>query len=60
MNDEESVLAQGYFQSHAFLKDAVALLGGEALANINAAVGNVPAASSIHISPGYSPANIHH
>lgn len=59
MNEDEQKLAHAYLESHPFLRDAVALLGVEALAGINNAVGAVRPASSMFISPAFDPTKIH-
>jgi hypothetical protein len=56
---QEQEVGAGYFASHPFLSTAVEILGGEAIAGINAAVGSVHQASSNVISPGFDPQRIY-
>ena len=55
LNEQEAEVAKGYFASHPFLSTAVDAVGGEAIANINGAVGQVHQASSNLVSPCYDP-----
>lgn len=59
LSEQEAEVGQGYFTSHPFLSKAVEIAGGEALANINAAVATVHQASSHLVSPCYDPRGIH-
>lgn len=58
LSSQEQEVGVGYFDSHPFLATAVELVGGEAIAGINAAVGQVHQASSNAISPGFDPQRI--
>jgi hypothetical protein len=58
MDDQQVEVANGYFAAHPFLSTAVNAVGGEAIANINAAVGQVHQASSNLVSPCYDPRGI--
>jgi len=60
LSAQEQEAGAGYFASHTFLATAVELVGGEAIAGINAAVGEVHKASSNSVSPGYNPQRIFH
>lgn len=51
-------VAEGYFSSHSYLDTAIGIVGAEAIAGINAAVGQVHQASSNNVNPGYDPQGI--
>ena len=51
-------VAEGYFSSHPYLDAAVGIVGAEAIAGINEAVGQVHQASSNQVNPGYDPQGI--
>jgi hypothetical protein len=59
LNEQQAEVAVGYFSSHPFLTVAVEIAGGEAIANINAAVSEVHQASSHLVSPCYDPRGIY-
>jgi len=58
ISEEVAEVAEGYFASHPFLNTAVSIVGAEAIAGINAAVGEVHQASSNQVNPGYDPQGI--
>ena len=58
-NDQEAEVGRGYLSSHPFLSDAVGIVGAEAMAGINAAVGAVQQSSSHLVSPCFDPRAIH-
>jgi hypothetical protein len=59
LSQQEQEVGTGYFTSHPFLATATEILGGEAIAGINAAVSEVHQASSNAISPGFDPQRIY-
>jgi hypothetical protein len=59
LSSQEQEVGAGYFSSHPFLVAAVEIVGGEAIAGINAAVGEVHQASSNAVSPGFDPQRIY-
>lgn len=60
MNQQEiSVVMEGYVASHPFLDKAVAVVGAEAVASINASLGMVRPATNMRVSPGLRPSQIH-
>jgi len=58
--EEESKkkLIDGIVGSHSFLTDAVGIVGAEALADINSAVGDVRPASNMFVNPLFGPSKI--
>lgn len=58
--ENATLLGAAYLASHPYLEADIEIVGVEAIADINAAVGTVREASSHLVSPCFDPRGIHH